>query len=167
MAAHQAPPSLGFSRQEHWSGLPFPSPMRESEVLQSCPTPSDPMNCSLPCTPPSMGFSRQEYWSGLPFPSPGNLPGPGIEPRSPALQADFCIASGLFTGWAAKEALKCKLLGISVKVVCAIDFPLWNLLRFSLNDVFSPVLTFLFFPLYFLIGQLPERICLRQDLQNI
>ena len=39
-------------------------------------------------TPPSMGFSRQEYWSGLPFPSPGDLPNPGIEPRSPALQAD-------------------------------------------------------------------------------
>ena len=38
--------------------------------------------------PPSMGFSRQEYWSGLPFPSPGDLPYPGIEPRSPALQAD-------------------------------------------------------------------------------
>ena len=38
--------------------------------------------------PPSMGFSRQEYWSGLPFPSPGDLPNPGIEPRSPALQAD-------------------------------------------------------------------------------
>ena len=34
------------------------------------------------------GFSRQEYWSGLPFPSPGALPDPGIEPRSPALQAD-------------------------------------------------------------------------------
>ena len=34
-----------------------------------------------------MGFSRQEYWSGLPFPSPGDLPNPGIEPRSPALQA--------------------------------------------------------------------------------
>ena len=30
-AAHQAPPSLGFSRQEHWSGLPFPSPMHENE----------------------------------------------------------------------------------------------------------------------------------------
>ena len=30
-AAHQAPPSLGFSRQEHWSGLPCPSPMHESE----------------------------------------------------------------------------------------------------------------------------------------
>ena len=39
-------------------------------------------------TPLSMGFSRQEYWSGLPFPSPGDLPNPGIEPRSPALQAD-------------------------------------------------------------------------------
>ena len=51
MAAHQAPPSLGFSRQEHWSGLPFPSPMHESEneseVAQSCLTPSDPMDCGL------------------------------------------------------------------------------------------------------------------------
>ena len=37
--------------------------------------------------PPSVGFSRQEYWSGLPFPSPGNLPDPGIEPRSAAMQA--------------------------------------------------------------------------------
>ena len=35
-----------------------------------------------------MGFPRQEYWSGLPFPSPGELPDPGTEPRSPALQAD-------------------------------------------------------------------------------
>ena len=35
-----------------------------------------------------MGFSRQEYWSGVPFPSPGDLPNLGIEPRSPALQAD-------------------------------------------------------------------------------
>ena len=36
----------------------------------------------------STGFSRQEYWSGLPSPSPGNLPNPGTEHRSPALQAD-------------------------------------------------------------------------------
>ena len=35
-----------------------------------------------------MGFSRQEYWSGLPFTSPGDLPNPGIEPGSPALEAD-------------------------------------------------------------------------------
>ena len=49
-AAHQAPLSLGFSRREHWSGLPFPSPLHksESEVAQLCPTLSDPMDCSLP-----------------------------------------------------------------------------------------------------------------------
>ena len=41
------------------------------------------------CQPPlSMEFSRQEYWSGLLFPSPGDLPDPGIEPGSPALQAE-------------------------------------------------------------------------------
>ena len=50
------------------------------------PTLCDPMDCSLQA-PLSMGFSKQEYWSGLPFPSPGNLLNPGIEPRSPALQA--------------------------------------------------------------------------------
>ena len=38
--------------------------------------------------PPSMEFPRQEYWSGSPFPSPGDHPDPGIEPGSPALQAD-------------------------------------------------------------------------------
>ena len=64
-------PPLGFSRQEHWSGLPCPSPMHESEnqseVTLSCLTPSDPMDCSLP-GPPYTGFSRQEYWSGFPSP---------------------------------------------------------------------------------------------------
>ena len=40
------------------------------------------------------GFSKQGYWSGLPFPSPGNLPYPGIKPRSPILWADaFCLTS--------------------------------------------------------------------------
>ena len=50
MAAHQASSSLEFSRQEHWSGLPFPPPMKvksESEAAQLCPTLSDPMDCSL------------------------------------------------------------------------------------------------------------------------
>ena len=42
--------------------------------------------------PPSMEFSRHEYWSGLPFPSPGDLPDPGIEPRSPTLQADALLS---------------------------------------------------------------------------
>ena len=44
---------------------------------------------TVPCQVPlSLGFSRQEYWSGLLFPSPGHLPDSGIEPGSPALQAD-------------------------------------------------------------------------------
>ena len=73
-AAHHAPLSLGFSRQERWSGLPFPSPMHESEKWKwSCS-----VNVQLFVTPrttayqapPSMGFSRQEYWSELPLPSP-------------------------------------------------------------------------------------------------
>ena len=38
-----------------------------------------------------MGFSRQEYWSGLPRPPPGDLPDPGIKPRSAALQADSLL----------------------------------------------------------------------------
>ena len=44
---------------------------------------------------PSMGFSRQEYWSGLPFPSSGDLPNPGIEPMSPALQANALTSEPL------------------------------------------------------------------------
>ena len=73
MAARQAPPSLGFSRQEHWSGLPFPSPMNESEKWKwSRSVVSD---SATPWTaayqaPPSMGFSRQEHWSGVPLSSP-------------------------------------------------------------------------------------------------
>ena len=71
MAAHQALPSLGFSRQEHWSGLSLPSPMHESEseVAQSCPTLATPWTAAYQA-PPSMGLSRQEYWSGVPLPSP-------------------------------------------------------------------------------------------------
>ena len=71
-AAHQGPPSLGFSRQEHWSGLPFPSPTHESEKwkwkrsrVQLFETPWT----AAYQAPPSMGFSRQGYWSGVPLPS--------------------------------------------------------------------------------------------------
>ena len=61
--------------------------VRAAKLLQSCLTFCDPMTVTHQI-PLSMGFSRQEYWSGLPCPSPGDLPGQGIEPRSPALQAD-------------------------------------------------------------------------------
>ena len=47
-------------------------------------------SCQTLCNP--MEFSRREYWSGLPFPSPGNLPNPGIELRSPALQTDALLS---------------------------------------------------------------------------
>ena len=47
----------------------------------------------------SMGFSRQEYWSGLPFPSPGDLPDPGIESGSPALQADSLLDCAMKEAW--------------------------------------------------------------------
>ena len=50
----------------------------------------DPMNCNHQA-PLSMEFSRQEYWSELLFLSLGDLPDPGIEPRSPALQADSLL----------------------------------------------------------------------------
>ena len=72
MAAHQAPPFLGFSRQEHWSGLPFRSPVHKSEKWKwSCWVMSDSLATPWIAAfqaPPSMGFSRQEYWSGVPLP---------------------------------------------------------------------------------------------------
>ena len=68
MAAHQAPPSLRFSRQEYWSGLPFPSPMHACMLSHF----SRVWLCATPWTaadqaPLSTGFSSPEYWSGLHF----------------------------------------------------------------------------------------------------
>ena len=56
-------------------------------VAKLCPTLATPWTVACQA-PVSMEFSRQDYWSGWPFPSPGDLPKPGIKPRSPALQAD-------------------------------------------------------------------------------
>ena len=74
--AYQVPLSIGFSRQEYWSGLPFPSPVRKYEVseVSELKLLSRVQLFATPRTvayqaPLSMGFSRQEYWSGLPFPS--------------------------------------------------------------------------------------------------
>ena len=66
--------------------------------------------------PPSMGFPRQECWTGLPVPSPGDLPDPGIEPRSPALQADSlpseppCMVTNL------DSILKSRVITLSTRV---------------------------------------------------
>ena len=78
-AAYQAPPSMGFSRQEYWSGVPLPSPVQLLSRVQLFVT---------PWTTLSKQFSRQEYWRGQPFASPGDLPNPRIKHGSPTLQAD-------------------------------------------------------------------------------
>ena len=104
--ACQAPLSMGFPRQEFWGALTFSSPgdlpkpgikpvspcvsFMHAKSLQSCLTLATPWTAACQA-PLSMGFSRQEYWSGSPFHSPGGLPNPGIEPGSPALQADSLL----------------------------------------------------------------------------
>ena len=95
-------------------------------------------NSAIPWTivhqiPLSMEFCRQEYWSGLPFPSPGDLPNPGIKPRSPAFQADTLpseprgnqtqvshIAGRFFTCWVTREApiLCIQLQKDILKLIC-------------------------------------------------
>ena len=70
-AAHQAPLSLRSSRQEYWSGLPFPSPMHACMLSHfSCVRLCATLWTAAHQAPLSTGFSRQGYWSGLPFPSP-------------------------------------------------------------------------------------------------
>ena len=92
-------PSLGFSRQEHWSGLPFPSPMHESEkwkvkvkLLSCVRLLATPWTAAYQA-PPSMGFSRQEYWSGVPLPSPHPYmtTGKTIALRIIPLSAKWCL----------------------------------------------------------------------------
>ena len=87
---------MGYSPQGHKESdmtepniLTF-SPFNYFELLESSESESEVAQSYLTfCQAPlSMGFSRQECWSGLPFPSPGDHPDPGIETRSPALQAD-------------------------------------------------------------------------------
>ena len=72
-AAHQAPLSLGFSRQEHWSGLPFPSPVHESEKWKWSHSVVSDSSWPNGLQPPDSSihgiFQAKEYWSGVPLPS--------------------------------------------------------------------------------------------------
>ena len=145
--ACQAPLSMGFSGQEHWSRSPLPSPgdlpnlgiEPTSPVLaggffihwaigkhlanscgliaKSCPTLCDPMDCSLPASL-SRGLPRQEHQSGLPFHSPGDLPHSGITPGSPTLQAN-----SLPTETPGKPKHSCEYAANS-------SFPCWDFLGF-------------------------------------
>ena len=68
MATDQTPPSLGFSKQEHWSRLPFPSPMHESEVVQWYLTLRDLVDCSLPISSILGTFQASVLeWSAIAF----------------------------------------------------------------------------------------------------
>ena len=97
MAAHQAPPSLGFSRQEHWSVLPFPSPMCESEVTQSCPPPSNPMDFSLPGSSIHGIFqARVLEWGAIAFSVCTAHP----LKKKPAQESLLALANGLNKGTA-------------------------------------------------------------------
>ena len=96
MAAHQAPPSLGFSRKEHWSGLPFPSPMHESEseVVQLCPTLRDPTDCSLPGSSVHGSFqARVLEWGAIAF-SLTNLDSV-LKSRDITLPTNVCIVKAM------------------------------------------------------------------------
>ena len=113
MAAHQASPSLGFSRQEHWSGLPFPSPMHESEkrkwsrsVMSDS---SDPMDCSLPGSSihGTMLLSQFLLLSSLKFPSLVSIwnTDVGLEAKQ-HLQANRPKNRRLERTWASDDFLK-------------------------------------------------------------
>ena len=95
--------SMGFSRQKYWSGLPcplsgdLPDFLHCRQILYCLSQQGSPFCHESGSRVPlfattqsiqSMEFSRSEYWSGYPFPSLGDLPNPGIEPRSPLLQGD-------------------------------------------------------------------------------
>ena len=70
-AAHQAPPSLGLSRQEHWVAISFSNAWKwkvKGKSLSRVRLLATPWTAACQA-PPSMGFSRQDYWSGMPSPS--------------------------------------------------------------------------------------------------
>ena len=71
--------------------------------------------------PLSMEFSRQEYWSGLPFPSPGDLPDPGIEPGSLALQSDALLSKPEGKPDWIISCRSCEHFGFAVREVEAIE----------------------------------------------
>ena len=102
-----------------------------------------PWNVAHQATP-SMGFSRQEYWNGLSFPSPEDLPNPGIEPRSPALQTD-ALTSEPYKAGSEKSSCKylesmiklwtlfCSLLGWDVETLVAFKLRQWHK-KLTLNN---------------------------------
>ena len=91
-----------------------------------------------------MRFSRQEYWSGLPFLSPGDLPNPGIKPRSPALQVDSLPTSYEGSPSSSLETLKKEIMGFlySLNFLCWLSEALFNKRKEYMNDPLNEVSVF-------------------------
>ena len=106
---YQTPPSMGFSRQEYWSGVPLPSPLSPAcmhvKSLQSCLTFRDPMDCNLPGSSVH-GILQKRTLKCVAVPSSRDLPNPGTElpsPVSPALAGRFFTSSAT---WEAHSLLQ-------------------------------------------------------------
>ena len=144
MAAHQLPAPWDSPGKNTGVGCHFllqcMKGKSESEVAQSCPTLSNPMDCSPPGSSweedfsrdfPSMGFSRQEYWSGVPLPSPKrNVPKSSL-PHLPSLnsQSTTSVAVTLKTTSLIHKYLSLVLiifLESMFSAVIGISFPRWS-----------------------------------------
>ena len=108
--------------------------------------------------PLSMGFSRQEYWSGLPCPLPGDLPNPGIKPRSPALQADSLPAEPQGkpkdTGVGSLSLLQQIFLTQELNQ-CLLRLLHCRRILYPLSHLGSPLLSFNSFQILLFLGCLP------------
>ena len=116
--------------------------LKESEVTQSCPTLCDPMDCSLPGSS-FHGIFQARVLEWVAIPSPGNLPDPGIEPRSPALQADTLPSEPPGKLHRPSEYEVPVSTGFPVvtksghKVAASLPAPLWRFLLFVFQCLFS------------------------------
>ena len=159
MAAHQAPPSLGFSRQEHWSGLPFPSPMHESEKWKWSRSVvswlfTTPWTAAYQA-PPSMGFCRQEYWSGVPSPSSIHRFFQYVDSSLPALGNYLALFLDNFhpSGWSTiiqMLVLNCSSWSLLFSLIFLSSTLLFSTcIEFYLNsNIFHFQLLYLVFPLF-------------------
>ena len=107
----------------------------KKDSAKSCPTLAIPRTVARQALL-SMGFSRQENWSGLLFSSPGDLPDPGIKPRSPAFQADALqtelnrTINNKITGQTklkGKDTQPCEAPGITTEITMRLDLQNWEL----------------------------------------
>ena len=126
MAAHQAPPSLGFSRQEYWSGLPFSSPMHQSEKSKwSRSVVSDSV--------------RPHRWQPTRLPRPWDSPWQGIKPAPPAIEAQT------LNHWTTREVLNSLFKVVKKEAVDLLS----NKKSGTIFFYYSPIILSMFIPFVF------------------